>query len=314
MAAENSTIRKGSAESEALFRGKVLFDLPGETAKQEPPPKSSEAQPRGEVVHLPVWPNLVRPIPNGLLRSALFGVVERGARRYLRAEPVVALDGIEIFYTGEQLDQGDLDVWIAVIQLCRAQAMGERCFFSAYELLKTLGKDDTGGKHGSRKVLDIRLTRMKATAIRIRVVGRYSYEGSLLDEIYRDEETGRYVAVLNPKMRALFGQNEYTQLEWSVRQALEGKPLAQWLHAFFSSHAAPLPISMGKLRGLCGSEISRERAFKEKLRKALDAVAEASAAHGQPFSFSFEGELVCVQRTPSAAQKRHLMKNKAPRR
>lgn len=31
-------------------------------------------------VYLPVWPSAVRGIPNGVLRSALFGVVKKGVR------------------------------------------------------------------------------------------------------------------------------------------------------------------------------------------------------------------------------------------
>lgn len=95
-------------------------------------------------------------------------------------------------------------------------------------------------------MLDSRLTRMKATAVRIKV-GRYSYEGSLLDAVYRDEETKEYIAVLNPKMHVLFATDQFTQVDWRIRQALDGKPLAQWLHGFYASHAQPFPMSIAKL-------------------------------------------------------------------
>ena len=317
-----------------LARKEPIPDAPPEMPKEEPSPafplkvleaeapaldnmlaaEPAEPPALGKIVHLPVWPEAVRGMPNGLLRTALFGVVERGGRRYMQVEPIAAVNGIEILYTGQQLDQGDLDVWQAVLHFCRLQAMGRECRFSAYAFLKALGKTVSGA---SRKVLDTQLTRLKATAVRIRLVGRYSYEGSLLDEIYRDEKTKEYVAVLNPKMRALFEPDQFTQIEWSVRHALSGKPLAQWLHGFFSSHAAPHPISIEKLRELSGSEAKRERKFKETLRKALDAVVEASEAHGQPFRFTFEGDLVCIERTPSDSQRRHLAarsKKRPPRR
>ena len=61
------------------------------------------------VVQLPLWPEPVRAVPNGFLRSALFGAIRKGRRRYLKAEQLAALDGIEIRYTGQRLDQGDLD-------------------------------------------------------------------------------------------------------------------------------------------------------------------------------------------------------------
>jgi hypothetical protein len=34
-------------------------------------------------VQIPIWPDVVRGIPNGFLRSALFGAVMPGPRRYI---------------------------------------------------------------------------------------------------------------------------------------------------------------------------------------------------------------------------------------
>ena len=62
------------------------------------------------VVQLPLWPEPVRAVPNGFLRSALFGAIARGKRRYIDGEQLAALDGVEIRYKGQRLDQGDLDV------------------------------------------------------------------------------------------------------------------------------------------------------------------------------------------------------------
>lgn len=52
------------------------------------------------VVQLPLWPEPVRAVPNGFLRSALFGAIAKGKRRYIDGEQLAALDGIEIRYTG----------------------------------------------------------------------------------------------------------------------------------------------------------------------------------------------------------------------
>jgi hypothetical protein len=40
--------------------------------------------------------------------------------------------------------------------------------------------------------------------------------------------------------------------------------------------------------------------------KALDAVAEASAAHGEGFSYDIRGDLVHVEKKAQGAQRRHL--------
>ena len=277
-------------------------------ATQESLPLSPEALPSqpppAKVVMLPIWPDAMRAVPNGMLRSALFGAIRRGARRYLRRERIAALDGIEIFYTGERLDQGDLDVWETILHLARLQGLGNECRVTAYQLLKILGKTDSGK---NRDILDIRLSRMKATGVDVQV-GRYGYEGSLIDEVYRDKETMEYVFRLNAKLRALFEPNQFTQIDWVVRRELDGKPLAQWLHGFYASHAKPYPVSVAKLHELCGSDFDALNDFRPKLRKALDAVADACKINNQSFSYEVQNDIVHVKKEPSSAQLRHLTK------
>ena len=260
--------------------------------------------PGGNVVRLPLWPETTRGVPNVALRSALFGAIKKGARAYLERAEIHAQDGITIRYTGARLDQGDLDVWETVLHLARHQALGDECRVTAYQLLKLLGKTDTGK---NRDTLDRRLSRMKATGVDVKL-GRCSYEGSLIDEVHRAEGSREYVIRLNPKLRVLFEAEEFTQLDWTVRQALDGKPLAQWLHGFYASHAKPYPVRMETLLKLSGSEDANPRSAYQTLRKAMDAVTEASNAHGQPFSHVITGELVHVEKTPSGTQRRHLAK------
>ena len=108
-----------------------------EQAAQESLPLSPEAPPSqpppAKVVMLPIWPDAVRAVPNGFLRSALFGTIRRGARRYMKRERIAALEGIEIYYTGERLDQGDLDVWEMILHIARLQGRGNECRVTAYQ-------------------------------------------------------------------------------------------------------------------------------------------------------------------------------------
>ncbi len=256
------------------------------------------------VVQLPLWPEPVRAVPNGFLRSALFGAIKKGARRYLKAELVAAVDGIEIRYTGERLDQGDLDVYESVLHAVRFQALGERCRVTSYALLKLMGKTDTGK---NRATLHERITRLRANAVEVRQ-GRYCYIGSLIAGAAKDEETQEWVIELDAKLRPLFAADQFTQVEWAVRHKLDGKPLAQWLHGFYASHAAPFPLKIETLHRLCGSEAGEMWKFAQTLRKALDDVAEASAAHGEGFSSDIRGDLVHVEKKAQGAQRRHLAK------
>ena len=292
---------------------KLLEDLVSNIpALQSQSKARAEADPpeNAVAVQLPLWPEPVRGVPNGFLRSALFGVTAKGKRRYMDGEQVPALDGIEIRYTGQRLDQGDLDVWESVLHVTRSQNMGEQCRFTAYSLLKILGQTDAGK---NRETLHKRLIRLKANSIEIHQ-GRYSYAGSLIDEVYRDKHTHEYVLTLNPKLRALFASDQFTVLQWAVRQDLHGQQIAQWLHGFYASHAAPFAFKVETLLKLSGSAATDFHSSKQKLRKALDAVREASSAHGEGFSYEVKGDLVHVEKQASVSQRRHLSKKAKAKR
>ena len=263
-----------------------------------------ENPPTPAVVQLPLWPDAVRAVPNGVLRSALFGATRKGRRRYINGEELAAIDGISIRYKGERLDQGDLDVWESVLHLAKHQKLGSEYRTTAYALLRMMGKTDSGK---NRATLQARIERLVANAVILKQ-GRYTYIGSMISSAAKDEKTQEWVIRLDERLRPLFANDQFTQIEWSVRRALSGQPLAQWLHGFYSSHAAPYPLRIETLQQLCGSEMAETRNFAQTLKKALDAVSRACAAAGETFAWSIEGGLVSVTRTPTKTQRRHLAK------
>jgi hypothetical protein len=257
------------------------------------------------------WPEPVRAVPNGFLRSALFGAIAKGRRRYINGEDLAALDGVTIRYKGERLDQGDLDVWESVLHAVRLQELGSQCRLTSYALLKLMGKTDSGK---NRVTLQNRIERLVANALTVKQ-GRYSYIGSLISFAAKDDETQKWVIELDPRLRPLFASDQFTHIEWAVRHALDGQPLAQWLHGFYTSHDKPFPYRPETLLKLSGSENVSPRSAQQKLRKALDSVAKASKAHGEGFSYAIHGGLVRVEKTAQGAQRRHLNRKAAkPRR
>lgn len=278
-------------------------------AERNPAPAGA-VKAKSNVVQLPLWPEPVRAVPNGILRSALFGAVKKGPRRYMDKELLAAVDGVEIRYTGQRLDQGDLDVWETVLHAVRLQELGSECRLTAYALLKLMGKTDTGK---NRATLHKRITRLRAGTVELKQ-GRYVYIGGLIGEAFKDEETQEWVIELNPKLRALYGGDQFTQVDWGVRHALDGRQLAQWLHGFYASHAKPFPMRMETLLKLAGSEDANPRSAQQTLRKALEAVAEASEANGEGFSYEIRGDLVHVEKKASGTQRLHLAKKAAQRR
>ena len=285
-----------------LARVAAIQDRAKQQTEREP---STDVPPApSNVVQLPLWPEPVRAVPNGFLRSALFGAIAKGRRRYINGEDLAAIDGVTIRYKGERLDQGDLDVWESVLHAVRLQDLGSQCRLTSYALLKLMGKTDTGK---NRVTLQNRIERLVANALTIKQ-GRYTYIGSLIAYAAKDEDTQEWVIELDPRLRPLFAADQFTQVEWAVRHALDGSQLAQWLHGFYASHAKPFPFKAETLLKLAGSENDNPSSSRQKLRKALDAVAQASASSGQPFSYDIRDDLVHVQKLAIGAQRLHLTK------
>ena len=270
--------------------------------------KAAEEEPRGpaQVIQLPLWPEPKRGAINAVLRSALFAAVQGKGRVALDRELVAAQQGIEIRFTGWQLNQSDLDVWEQVLHLARTQALGTRCYFTAHGFLKALGRSTGKRDHEWLKSV---FSRLSATDVQIRHKGR-TYFGSLIEGGIRDEDTGRYVVEINPKLAAFYGRTQWTQLDWEQRQQLRGKPLALWLHGFYASHAKPYPLTVAYLHKLSGSQTKQLRYFKKNLAEALSELVTVGAGA----AFEILGDLVHVRTVPSKSQQKHLAARRPPNR
>jgi hypothetical protein len=250
------------------------------------------------------WTDLMRAVPNSLLRSALFAGV-RGGQRFLEKVEICTTAGTRITYTGPQLNQGDLDVWLALLLVARRGGRWSECHTTAYQLLKTLGVTDTGK---NRLQLSRSLSRLEATALNLQS-SKYNYEGRLINELARDEKTKKLAIRLNPSLSALFGYDQYTRINWKVRHELAGKPLAQWLHGYYSSHANPFPVRVETLHGLCGSAAKIARDFKKDLLRSLESIRGASEKYGLNFNYEVRDSLICINKSGGAFQKRQLSRN-----
>ena len=205
--------------------------------------RAAQAQ-RGpaQIIQLPLWPEAKRGAPNAVLRSALFAAIQGKGRRYLDGELLAAQGGITVRFTGKQLDQADLDVWDQALHLARTQTLGTRCYFTAHGFLRALGRRTSGTDQEWLKSV---FRRLGASLVEISD-GRLTYGGSLM-EFYRDEETGRTVLEINPKLAPFFGPDRWTQIDWEQRQRLRGKSLALWLQRFLREPRQALSAEGGLL-------------------------------------------------------------------
>ena len=137
--------------------------------------------------------------------------------------------------------------------------------------------------------------------------GNLTFFGALLKGA-GDEMTGVYVIELESRLEALYMAG-WTQIEWDERVLLRRKPLALWLHGWFCSHAEPFPLGIETIQRLSGSVNAHPGSFKRQLSKALDELVLIGAL----VSWRLSGHRVCVMRTPTPSQQRHLTKKKRGR-
>ena len=98
----------------------------------------------------------------------------------------------------------------------------------------------------------------------------------------------------------------YNQVHFGIRKQLPA--FAKWLHAYYSSHQAPLPVHVDYLRGLSNSADSARRSFRQTLVKALHAIHEASAKLGHSFQFGIDtNDIVHVQQDPTPKAGVHFL-------
>ena len=264
---------------------------------------AQEQRELAKVIQLPLWPNAKRGAPNTVLRGALFAAIQGKGRVALDRAALPAQDGVTIRYTGWQLTQSDLDVWEQALHLARTQALGTRCHFTEKGFLQALGRQ--AGKSG-RDWLRSAFARLGGAMVELTQGGR-TYGGTLL-EFYRDEDTGRTVLEINPKLAPFFGRSQWTQIDWEQRQRLRGKPLALWLHGFYATHAVPHVLTVEYLHKLSGSQTKQLRYFKKNLIQALRDLQAAGAIE----AFEIVGDLVHVRTVPSKSQQKHLAARRPP--
>lgn len=225
-----------------------------------------------ESVVLPYWSENIRGIANSVLRSSLFGIIKKGDRVSYTRELLAAQSGIEIRYTGVQLDQLDLAVWESLIHIARMHPLGSNVHFHVSYILDILEKSKGKANYEWFKEC---LSRLKATAIEIKYSNK-TYAGSLVQNFYRNDDTNDYVIVLDPKLSYLYAQNEWTKLRAEDRLLLSGKPLALWLHGYYSSHIEPFPLKIETIHRLSGSNAKQIKTFSQKLKSALTEVSEVT--------------------------------------
>lgn len=252
-----------------------------------------------KIYQLPFWPDPARGVPNELIRSALFAAIQAQGRDYLDNAEIACQDGFAIMFTGQRLDQSHLDVFEGVMHIARGMHEGNRIAFSAHRLLRLIGRNTGQSDHDW---LHRTLKQLTATAVEIRDVrAKRVFWGSLLPRGATEEDSTQYVVEINRELAKLFDRG-FTQVDWDQRRRLRRKPLAQWLHLYYSSHAKPHPVSVSWLRDKSGSKTASLRAYRQSLKLALNEIQNVGVIE----SWELIDDLVHIVRLPTPSQQRYI--------
>lgn len=272
-------------------------------------------------LQLPLWYENECGVPNLILQTSLFSATSRTKRKFLQRAVIGSFKSVNVIYTGANLDQSDLDVWLGVLQLAKNHnhLLGDRIEFTERNFLRLINR--ASGK-SDRTWLKNVFRRLSATNLEVcaEIKNRQlEYGGSLVHEYYRDDDSELYVLVLNQKIKILFDNNAWTKLDLKVRYALRGNPLAQWLHGFYSTLAQPFKLKVETLHRYCGSnagldstnESERQKAIlgwrDDTLKPALTKLENALQSAGFAFNWQISSsDLIEVNREPTKTQKRFL--------
>ena len=255
---------------------------------QELARKKEEERLATGVIYLPTWREDRRGSPNSFLRSALFAAIQSKDRAYLNQVEMFSQQGISVSYTGQQLNQEDLTIWLALVDLMKKDSLGTECKFTSHEILKYMNLG-TGGN--AYKRLNSAIVRMTACAVVIKT-GRHTYGGNLIHNFVVNEVTKSYKVSLNRHLIKLFGDNDLTAINWEQRKQLRHKPLCLKLHDYYSSHEKPLHISLEFLSDLTGSVNKQKADFKRQVKTALEELARIGFLR----SYLIERNIVKVER------------------
>lgn len=269
-------------------------------------PKEEPAAPQkpkktAEIVQLDFWDDGRSAAPNAVLRAALFPVINRKqGRQFVKAERLAAPRGLEVIFTGERFDQTDLDVYLELLRMALPLPLGQPVRFSAYAILKALGRP-TGGK--DHQWLHGVLTRLCGGVVDI-TDQKKRYFGQLIFGGIRDELTLNYEIEINPKFAVLFGVGMWSGIDRAERKALGRNDTAKALHAYYSTHTGRLIHEYETL----AQYIDLKAIEPRKVRLSLIAAHELLKEIGFLDGYEAAAKTIEAFKMHTRSQQKHLAK------
>lgn len=186
--------------------------------------------------------------PNHLNRSSLIAPVARGRRKFHRQATMVTRRDCVLEYTGEQLDEGDGDVIMALIAFARGYPLGSPVPLNRKALLRKIKRGVIGTTqyqwlHRSLKRLreaTLFLEARKPDGTTRYTIGKMT-SFSIVQDLSYDDGTETYTYTLDPRWEVMFGNREYSLLDWNKRRHIRrGLDMAKTLQRLVATSSNPI--------------------------------------------------------------------------
>lgn len=185
--------------------------------------------------------------PNHLNRSSFIAPIARGRRKFHRQVAMVTRRDCVLEYTGEQLDEADGDLIMALIAFAQPLPVGTSVPLNRAELLRKIkrstGKHDYEWLHRRIKALTEATLFLEAKkpdgstrysigkTVSFRIIAAFSY----------DDEAEAYSYSLDPRWVQMFGNREYSLIDWDKRMQIgRGQDMAKTLQRLLATSADPV--------------------------------------------------------------------------
>lgn len=216
-------------------------------------------------------------MPNHLNRSSFIAPIARGRRKHHQQTVMVSRSDCVLEYTGEQLDEADGDLIMALIFFAQPHPLGTPVVLNRKELLRKIKSGAIGSSqydwlHRTLKRLregTLFLEAKKPDGAPRYTIGRMESFNVLKDLSY-DDEREIYTYTLDPRWVVMFGNQEYALIAWDKRMQIgRGLDMAKTLQRLVATSADPVQrFELARLKTQM-EYTSPMRKFKEALTAAV---------------------------------------------
>lgn len=216
-------------------------------------------------------------MPNHINRSSLFAPVARGQRKFHQQTVMVTRSDCVLQYTGQQLDEADGDIIMALIYFAQKHPLGELLPLNRSELLRKIGRST--GKHDydwlHRRIKSLFEATLFLEAKKPDGSARYSVGKTvafrIISNLVYDDDTEAYSYSMDPRWLQMFGNREYSLIDFDKRlQIGRGQDMAKTLQRLIATSSDPVQryaLDWLKAKMEYGSPL---RKFREALGQAAD--------------------------------------------